>query len=231
MKTFFYQIFKNVLKIFSGPSLLWHLLAIILTYLIVTFGFDWKIFTYVVTVSWRGYFSFALAFGGMLPFLLPPSLILMGILLKKIKTLTIGLAVLQAAILGSLISSFYKAFTGRIQPPGHAHSAIIDTSNLIDNSHQFLFGFLRHGVFWGWPSSHTTIAFAMAVTIFVLFPKNKVIKFLVLAYAFYIGTAVFVTSIHWFSEFVAGAIIGSIIGAVVGKSYLVGMRVKTVGEK
>jgi hypothetical protein len=40
-----------------------------------------------------------------------------------------------------------------------------------------------------------------------------------LLYAFYIGLGVSVT-IHWFSEFVAGAIIGSVIGTVVGRSFI-----------
>jgi len=39
-----------------------------------------------------------------------------------------------------------------------------------------------------------------------------------LAYAFYIGIAVSMT-IHWFSDFVAGAIIGTVIGLVVGTSF------------
>jgi len=37
-------------------------------------------------------------------------------------------------------------------------------------------------------------------------------------YAFYVGIGVSLT-IHWFSDFAAGAIIGSVIGAVVGKSF------------
>ncbi|QQS61478.1 MAG: phosphatase PAP2 family protein [Candidatus Moraniibacteriota bacterium] len=226
MRNFFDQMFKNVWNIFSGYNLPWHFLAIILTYILVVFGFDWKIFTHVVTTFWRGYFYIALVLGTIAPFLFPLILILMGVFLKKVKILTVGLAVLQAAILGSIISSFYKVFTGRVQPPAHIHNSLIDIGNLVDNSNQFLFGFFRHGIFWGWPSSHTTIAFAMGIAIFVLFPKNRIIRFLAPIYAFYIGIAVFVTSIHWFSEFVAGAIIGSVIGITVGKSYLIGMRAK-----
>jgi membrane-associated phospholipid phosphatase len=37
-------------------------------------------------------------------------------------------------------------------------------------------------------------------------------------YAFYIGIGVSMT-IHWFSDFAAGAIVGSVIGAVVGRSF------------
>jgi hypothetical protein len=37
-------------------------------------------------------------------------------------------------------------------------------------------------------------------------------------YAFYVGVGVSIR-IHWFSQFVAGAVIGSLIGAVFGKSF------------
>jgi len=88
----------------------------------------------------------------------------------------------------------------------------------MDSSRGFQFGFLKGGVFWGWPSGHTTVTFAMTVCLIVLYPKNKMAVFLALLYALYIGLGISVT-IHWFSEFVAGAIIGSVIGTVVGKSF------------
>ena len=103
----------------------------------------------------------------------------------------------------------YKAFTGRAHPTHNVGA---------DISHVFHFGFLRGGVFWGWPSSHTTIAFAMAVTVFTLYPKQRWLGLLAILYAFYVGIGVSMT-IHWFSDFVAGAIIGSVIGTVVGKSF------------
>jgi membrane-associated phospholipid phosphatase len=87
-----------------------------------------------------------------------------------------------------------------------------------DISHVFRFGFLRGGAFWGWPSSHTTIAFAMALTIFMITPKQRWVGCVAIIYALYVGLGVSVT-IHWFSDFVAGAIIGSVIGVVVGRSF------------
>ena len=59
----------------------------------------------------------------------------------------------------------------------------------------------------------------MAVTLFQLFPKQRWLGYVAIAYALYIGLGVSMT-IHWFSDFLAGAIIGSAIGAVVGKSFL-----------
>jgi membrane-associated phospholipid phosphatase len=59
----------------------------------------------------------------------------------------------------------------------------------------------------------------MAVTLFRLFPKQRWLGYVAITYALFIGIGVSMT-IHWFSEFLAGAIIGTAIGAVVGKSFL-----------
>ena len=151
----------------------------------------------------------------ILPIVVPLILLATGVLRKDFKIKMTAFALGQAAILGLAISSFYKAFTGRIPPPYFfGHAALVDTS------HGFRFGFLRGGMFEGWPSSHSAIAFAMAVVLWKLFPENKIAQYAALLYAFYVGIGVSITiPIHWFSDFIAGAIIGSLIGAVVGKSF------------
>ena len=58
----------------------------------------------------------------------------------------------------------------------------------------------------------------MPFCLITLYPKNKRLTVLVLIYAFYVGLGVSV-SIHWLSEFVAGAIVGSVVGSVVGRSF------------
>lgn len=206
MKRFFLELISEFVEVFRGKNLWWHLLAIFLTYLIVVSGFDWAYSVYTRGPLLRTLSMPALILGGLLPILAPIILILFGKLRRNEVYTKGGLVLAQAAILGSLISSLYKAFTGRIQP---------DVFSSVDTSHGFNFGFLKHGIFWGWPSSHTTIAFAMSVALVYLYPKRAV-KILALLYAFYIGFAVS-TGIHWFSEFISGAIIGSLIGVVVGK--------------
>lgn len=221
MKYFFTLLIPNIWKIFSPRNILWHLLAIITTYIIVTTNTDWNYFLISRNVTLKTLFFPAIIIGGLLPIIIPLSLIAIGTTQHNLQTKIIGFALGQAVILGSLISSLYKAFTGRIQP---------DIYNLtIDASHQFNFGFLRHGIFWGWPSSHTTIAFAMALTLVHLFPRNKKWGYGAILYTFYIGIGVSL-SIHWFSEFTAGAIIGSIIGAMVGKSFYALLSKASSGE-
>jgi len=56
------------------------------------------------------------------------------------------------------------------------------------------------------------------VTVFALHPKPRWLGWLAILYAGYVGLGVSMT-IHWFSDFAAGAIVGSVIGAVVGKGF------------
>jgi len=209
MKALLFTLPQNIAGCFKGRMILWHLIAIMLTYVLVRSGFDWFYFRSTRDpVLWHLMIP-AAAIGGLVPLVLPLTLIIAGFIAGGARTASTGWAIGQAALMGSLISSAYKAVTGRIHP---AHTMGDDISA------DFRFGWLRGGVFWGWPSSHTTIAFAMAVTVFTLFPKNRWLGVAALAYAFYIGIGVSMT-IHWFSDFAAGAIIGSVIGAVVGKSF------------
>ncbi|MEJ2691405.1 MAG: phosphatase PAP2 family protein [Deltaproteobacteria bacterium] len=218
---FVYQLPKNAIRSFKGYNLLWHLLAIVLTYIIVTSDFDWFYFTSTRIPILRTYLFPAVRMGMVLPVAAPLILWAIGASAKDFKIQNTAFALGQAAILGLAVSSFYKAFTGRIPPPHFlSHGALVDTS------HGFRLGFMRGGMFWGWPSSHTTVAFAMAAALWRLYPENRLVRYAAVLYAFYVGIGVSVT-IHWFSEFVAGAIIGSVIGSVVGKSFFQRIQIKS----
>lgn len=216
MKQFVWTLPLNIVACFKGRRILWHVLAIVLTIILVLSGFDWHYFTWTRSPELRSLAFPAVHVGGELPIILPVILIVIGLGGRDIRFMRFAAALAQAAIIGSLISSTYKVFTGRAHPSMRGAGS--------DISHVFLFGIYRGGAFWGWPSSHTTIAFAMALTIYMLTPKQKWVGWLAIVYALYVGLGVSVT-IHWFSDFVAGAIIGSLIGVVVGKSF----NVTTVG--
>ena len=209
MKQFLVTLPRNLIGCFKGRMIVWHILTILLTFILVMSGFDWHWFLATRNPALRLWMWPAVGIGGLLPIAMPLFLLVVGFIIQSSRTILTGWAIGQAELLGALIVVAYKAFTGRAHP---AHNAGADIS------HVFHFGFLRGGVFWGWPSSHTTIAFAMAVTLFTLCPKQRWLGFVAILYAFYVGMGVSMT-IHWFSDFVAGAIIGSVIGAVVGKSF------------
>jgi len=209
----FQRLPRNVIAVFSGRNLLWHASAIVLTMVIVMSGGDWAYYRWTRGEAFFLLARPALSLGTLLPVLASLVILIAGETTKNRRLITTAWALAQAALLGYLITCCYKAFTGRLPPPFRAGDA-----SLIDSSHGFQFGFLKGGVFWGWPSGHTTVAFSMSVCLITLYPKNKTLGFFALLYAFYIGLGVSVT-IHWFSEFVAGAIIGSVIGMTVGRSF------------
>ncbi|MDB5194663.1 MAG: phosphoesterase PA-phosphatase related protein [Parcubacteria group bacterium] len=209
MKDFFSTLLPNFAKSFTGKHVYLHVAAIVLTFFIVESGFDWWWYIHTSGTAFERFFFPAVFLGAVIPLLVPLAFVLLGRLKDKRLHMT-GWALGQAALLGSGISSLYKIFTGRLQPTHASFS--------IDVSHDFQFGFLKHGVFWGWPSSHTTIAFAMAVTFVVMYRKSKVLATFALLYAFYIGIGVSM-NVHWFSEFVAGSLIGTAIGLAVGKHF------------
>ncbi len=226
MAPLFYNFWKNIAECFSLKNLKYHVLAVVLTYIIVSYGLDWKYFNFFAG-STLSYVLFSSAIvGGLLPIFLPIIILLYGKIRKNISILNTGFALGQSAILGYLISSFYKVWSGRAAPPlNHLDNKFLDFTNLNkigsvlpDTSRIFHLGFWGNGIFWGWPSSHTTVAFAMAFAIWTLFPKNKTVRALALIYALYIGFGVSMT-IHWFSDFAAGAIIGTLIGVIVGRSF------------
>ncbi len=227
MKNFLITLPPNIVKSFARKNVFFHLAAIVATFIILKSGLDWRYFLAVRNPALNQAFFPALIIGGLLPILLPICLIVLGAVFHNKKRSIMGWCLAQAAFIGWLVSSTYKAFTGRVQP---------DLINIgIDSSHSFNFGFLQHGIFWGWPSSHTTVAFAMSFALIALLvfskksenshtpsapisAKKKWIAIIAIAYALYVGIGVSF-AIHWLSEFIAGALIGTAIGVTVGKSF------------
>ena len=209
MRDFFYTLPSNIFRSFWGRNLLWHLLAIGATLLLVSSGLDWLYFK--ATRPFASYLFPAVILGWRVPVVFPIASYIVGSIRKDLRAICCAYSTAQAAVIGLFISSFYKAFTGR---PGLRYSV----HTMIDTSREFHFGFLKGGVFFGWPSSHTTVAFAMSAAVWTLYPRSKVVRCVALLYALYIGVGVSMT-IHWFSDFVAGAILGAAIGITVGNIF------------
>lgn len=143
MKAVFYKLGENILTIFRGKNIFLHIFAIVLTYIAVVSEFDWVYYVTFKDSFLQTYLFPAIIIGIFIPIFLPIILYLLGMFRKHRIFQNTAYAVAQAGFLGWLISSFYKAFTGRIQPPFHSMSLI----NIISSNFQF--GFLRHGIFWG----------------------------------------------------------------------------------
>ncbi|MBN1407703.1 MAG: phosphatase PAP2 family protein [Calditrichaceae bacterium] len=151
--------------------------------------------------------------GGLVPLTVPLYLYFRGKSKEDNRLTYTALAMGQSVIMSLLVSSTYKAVTGRPGPD------VLDGDNTEENySHNFHFGFMRRGIFEGWPSGHTTNAFAMAGVLTEMYPDNNKIKIFSWIYAFFIGLGVS-TNIHWLSDCAAGALIGYSIGKTVGGSF------------
>ncbi|MDR0599731.1 MAG: phosphatase PAP2 family protein [Treponema sp.] len=212
--TLFYKLGTNTLNSFTYGYGVPYLLAGLGTYYFVHSGLDWEWSTIAVEHK-------ALAFSGtpfgalgfILPAAMPLGLYLYGRSGQRADLQITGLALGQAAILGVVISSSIKAFTGRRDP-----GIINNERDSADFSGDFAFGFMERGVFSGWPSSHTAVIFAMAVTLAELYPKNTGLKIAAYSYAALTGIGMSLFA-HWASDAVAGALVGYAIGKSVGKSY------------
>jgi membrane-associated phospholipid phosphatase len=217
MSPFFYKIFHNILPLYKGRNLFWQFVFIALSLVFVNMGFDWFYYQSTRGETLQLLLFPAIFIGFLIPIILPIIMFIYAKLKNNKRVLNTAYAIAQAALLGLGISSLYKVFTGRVGPPYFLTG--------IDTSHLFRLGFMRGGAFQGWPSSHTSVAFAMSATLFALYPENKYIKYLIFIYALYIGIGVSV-NIHWFSDFIAGAILGTMIGITVGKSFLERYRIE-----
>jgi membrane-associated phospholipid phosphatase len=210
----FHEFDNNCIHAFTNGYGLYHLAAIAATYGLVKSGTDWRYYQTMVqhkAIPYAGFPSVIL--GGIVPVAVPLYLYVKGKSQQDQQLMCTSYALGQAAIISLVITSGYKAITGR-----HPPQTFEDDETVADYSDDFNFGFMRRGIFNGWPSGHTTTAFAMATTLIKLYPHNHTLKWWAWGYAILIGWGVS-TNIHWLSDVVAGALIGYSIGNVVGSTY------------
>lgn len=112
-------------------------------------------------------------------------------------------------ILAYFVMTILKVFTNRVDMEPFEPIGVVDFSN------QFRFGFMNSNHWWesfseGWPSGHTMIAVAMAISINNLL-KNRLTKVLNVVYPICIALSVS-TAFHWLSDVISGLLFGLIIG-------------------
>jgi len=213
LNNLFYEIDSTFINSFTFNYGLNHIVAIAGSYQLVNQGVDWKVYQTSHNhkeILFAGYPGVIV--GGILPIALPYYLYRRGIEKGDKKLQWTSIALGQAAILGATISSSYKAISGRKAPEPDEDGKTEDFSN------DFKWGFLERGIFDGWPSGHTTVAFAMATTYTNLYPEDEYWRWAAMSYATWMGLSVSV-NIHWFSDAFAGAFMGYAIGKSVASSF------------
>jgi len=214
MHYLWYRLATTLKNILSPEFIPWYLIAILATWIIVVTGLDGQYFSLVRDSVPSVFFSLAGMLGFFVPILLWATLMVTGTILKQKKTVMAAWMSAQAGFLGFGLSSFIKIFTGRLPPP----HTWVSATDAIAASHGFQFGILRGGVFWGWPSSHTTTAFAMSIALLVFYRDKKLFGLIVILYALYIAIGASM-SFHWLSDVVFGIVFGTIIGLSVGRTF------------
>src|ERR1039458_1918656 len=78
MKQFLSTLPRNLLDCFKGRRIIWHIIAIILTFILVTSGFDGLYFASTRNPIFRSCMFPAVVIGGLLPIALPLLLLAVG---------------------------------------------------------------------------------------------------------------------------------------------------------
>src|ERR1017187_2576528 len=107
MKQFLVTLPHNFISCFTGWKIVWHVIAILLTVVLVLSGFDWRYYLVTHDPVLRSWMEPAVVIGGLLPIALPLFLLVTGFIIQNSRTIMTGWAVGQAALLSSLISSAY----------------------------------------------------------------------------------------------------------------------------
>jgi membrane-associated phospholipid phosphatase len=208
---------NNILDSFRGDNIYLHLTAIAATTLLVSGGVDYNVEHYFNQHSEYGSWGHpVVSTGSLLPFIVGGSLFAYAKIRNDNEVLGASFAVLQASLIEFLYNSTLKAVTGRPNPDWR------HVSNMDSLSRSFRFGFLRGGIFWGWPSGHTASTMAVVSALTSYYPDKtwlKVAGFGLVAYTMFGVSANNRGGMHWFSDAVAGALMSYAVGSTVGKYY------------
>ncbi len=213
----FGNIGNNIVNSFRGDNLYLHLAGIASTFIIVTTDTDYKVHKFFYDHEGFGKAARPIIYAGMfIPFVTGGSLYAYGKFSKDDRAVAASFAVLQASLVTFLYNSMLKAITGRPNPDWQHHS---DMKAL---SKTFRFGFMRGGIFWGWPSGHTSSTMAVVSALTNFYPEKtwlKIAGYSLVAYMMYGVSSLHRGGMHWFSDAVAAALMSYAVGSTIGKYY------------
>jgi len=133
------------------------------------------------------------------------------------ETKTAGSAVLQAAIVQTTYITLLKGLTGRQDPIEDGNPANKEDGACGNSDNPKEFFNLVDGCTY--PSGHASSAFSLVSSLFAFYPEKTWIAYFGYPIALVIGLGMVESDEHWFSDVVAGALIGHIIGWTIGKNF------------
>jgi|GEM_PF-3126201 len=211
----FTGITSNTANAFWGVNGVLQLAALGITPLLVQSGADRETHNYLVNhQSFTPYSTPALAGAVLIPVALGGGLYTYGRMQNSSHEVAAGCAVAQATLLAFSYQTLLKSVTGRAGPRPREMTQ--------DEVADFPFGFMRGGVFWGWPSGHMLTTTAIITSMQTMYPSNRGVQWGGYAYLTYAFASVLVhgkSSMHYLSDAVAGTLMGIAIGRSVGNGF------------
>ena len=213
----FGNIGNNIVNSFKGDNVYLHLAGIASTVLIVTTNTDYYVHNYFYEHENLGNAAMPLIhYAIYIPFVTGGSLYAYGKLNKDDRAVAASFAVFQSSLVALAYNSLLKAITGRPHPDWQ------DSTDMKSLSKTFRFGFLRGGVWWGWPSGHTSSVMAVVSALTNFYSEKtwlKVAGYSLTAYMMLGVSSLHRGGMHWFSDAVAATFMSYAIGSTIGKYY------------
>jgi len=209
---------RNTLESHAGWTSLVHIGALGATSVLVQTGVDAQVQSWAASQDETVSFALGipgLAGGALLPVLLPGGMYLFSDDPDVIQGTS---AASQSVILAFLANTLLKAVTGRT-PPDRESSGDVSVE---ERSRAFRPGFLRGGVFDGWPSGHSMVNMALAASLASYFDDSPWVQVSAYAWAAYVMASVTLGAqghVHWLSDAVAGGAMGFCIGWTIGHNF------------
>lgn len=152
-----------------------------------------------------------MAMGTVFPFLVPGYMYFIS---DNASLNNTGAVAVQATAVAFLYNNILKAVTGRAHPDAENNSGEL--------SRDFKWGFGRRGVFYGWPSGHSMTNASLAMSIASYNRDKPLVVAGCALYAGFVATSMVLGGkgeAHWFSDAVAGTLMGASIGWYIGSVF------------
>jgi membrane-associated phospholipid phosphatase len=216
-KLVFHDIGRNILHAFTYNYGLNFIAAGLETWVLIKTGVDWNWRNVSYNNAWLSNIGRpGLYIGYTAPVITPIATYIIGRIVKDEKLQITSFALIQTLIAALAVQTPLKMITGRALPG--IVTELDHTRNPRTDDFSAKFNWVNSDFISGWPSGHTTNAFAAAAVISEIYNDKFLVKFCLYLYAFLIGFGT-TLDVHWASEATAGALIGYAIGKSVGKSF------------
>ena len=90
MKQFLATLPRNLIGCFKGRMIIWHIIAILITFVLVMSGFDWRWFLATRNPALRSWMWPAVVIGMFLPLALPLFLLVFGVIARNAGIVAMG---------------------------------------------------------------------------------------------------------------------------------------------